>query len=74
MARKALMVKTERLQKKLQTELANGKTPEKKTKVYNRCKLCGRSRGYMGYFQICRICFREHAREGNIMGVKKSSW
>lgn len=74
MARKALMVKTARQQEKLKKELSQGKKPTMQTKVYNRCKLCGRNRGFMGYFQICRICFREQARAGNIMGVKKSSW
>ena len=74
MARKALIVKTAKRQEKLKTELSNGKTPTHKTKVYNRCQLCGRNRGYMGYFKLCRICFREHASKGNIMGVKKSSW
>ncbi len=74
MARKALIVKTEKRQKKLKRELEQGKKPVFKTRVYNRCKLCGRNRGYIGYFQICRICFREQARAGNIMGIKKSSW
>ncbi|PIR52963.1 type Z 30S ribosomal protein S14 [Candidatus Peregrinibacteria bacterium CG10_big_fil_rev_8_21_14_0_10_49_10] len=44
------------------------------TRVYNRCGLCGRVRGYMRFFGICRICFRELATNGDIPGVKKSSW
>ena len=40
----------------------------------NRCKLCGRPRGYMRRFQLCRICFRENALAGKIPGVVKSSW
>ncbi len=44
------------------------------TRDYNRCALCGRRRGYMRTFGICRICFRENALEGNIPGVRKSSW
>ncbi len=43
-------------------------------RVRNRCKLCGRPRGYMRRFQLCRICFREHALSGQIPGVVKSSW
>lgn len=74
MARKAIVVKTEKLQEKLKKELSQGKKPTMKTRVYNRCKLCGRNRGYIGYFQVCRICLREQAREGNIMGLRKSSW
>jgi small subunit ribosomal protein S14 len=44
------------------------------TRVRNRCKLCGRPRGYIRRFGICRICFREQALKGNIPGVAKSSW
>ncbi len=40
----------------------------------NRCKLCGRPRGYYRKFGICRICFRNLASRGLIPGVKKSSW
>ncbi|RMF44170.1 MAG: type Z 30S ribosomal protein S14 [Anaerolineae bacterium] len=42
--------------------------------VRNRCKRCGRPRGYMRRFGLCRICFRELALEGKIPGVVKSSW
>ena len=74
MARKALKVKTEKLHKKFTRAAANGKKPDKWVRTYNRCKLCGRSRGYLRYFDICRICFRQLASKGEIMGVKKSSW
>jgi small subunit ribosomal protein S14 len=43
-------------------------------RVRNRCKLCGRPRGYIRRFQLCRICFRENALAGKIPGVVKSSW
>lgn len=42
--------------------------------VRNRCQRCGRPRGYIRRFGLCRICFRELALEGKIPGVKKSSW
>ena len=42
--------------------------------VRNRCTLCGRPRGYMRKFRLCRICFRELALQGYIPGVVKSSW
>ncbi len=42
--------------------------------VRNRCRRCGRPRGYMRRFGLCRICFRELALEGQIPGVTKSSW
>ncbi len=41
---------------------------------YNRCKRCGRPRGYMRKFGLCRICFRELALAGQIPGVVKASW
>jgi small subunit ribosomal protein S14 len=43
-------------------------------RVRNRCKICGRPRGYIRRFGLCRICFRELALEGKIPGVVKSSW
>jgi small subunit ribosomal protein S14 len=45
-----------------------------KTRVRNRCKQCGRPRGYIRRFGLCRICFRELALQGQIPGVVKSSW
>ncbi|MCL5006951.1 MAG: type Z 30S ribosomal protein S14 [Patescibacteria group bacterium] len=50
------------------------KKPKFSTRVVNRCFRCGRKRGYMRDFGICRICFREMASSGKIPGVKKSSW
>jgi small subunit ribosomal protein S14 len=43
-------------------------------RVHNRCQKCGRPRGYIRKFQLCRICFRELALKGDIPGVAKSSW
>jgi len=48
--------------------------PKFKSRVVHRCLNCGRRRGYMSKFQICRICFRELASQGKIPGVVKSSW
>ena len=50
------------------------KTPKYSTRLVRRCKICGRSRGYMRKFDMCRICFRKRASEGKIPGVTKSSW
>jgi len=61
MATKALIAKTKR-------------EPKFKTRGYNRCQLCGRPRGYMRDFGMCRICFRELASEGKLPGVTKASW
>jgi len=43
-------------------------------RVRNRCSRCGRPRGYIRRFKLCRICFRELAAKGVIPGVVKSSW
>jgi small subunit ribosomal protein S14 len=48
--------------------------PKFSTRIVRRCFKCGRNRGYMGDFGLCRICFREMANKGEIPGVKKSSW
>lgn len=50
------------------------KKPKFSTRKVNRCWRCGRKRGYMRKFDICRICFRELARQGSIPGVRMSSW
>lgn len=43
-------------------------------RLHNRCKLTGRSKGYIRQFGISRIQFREMASAGLIPGVKKASW
>jgi small subunit ribosomal protein S14 len=50
------------------------RTPKFAVRGYTRCRKCGRPRGYMRKFGICRICFREMALLGDIPGVVKSSW
>lgn len=44
------------------------------TRIRKRCPLCGRPRGYIRHFDMCRICFRNIARQGLIPGIRKSSW
>ena len=45
-----------------------------KTRKYNRCRRCGRSRAFYRKFGLCRICLREVANEGYVPGLTKSSW
>ncbi|HVN08741.1 MAG TPA: type Z 30S ribosomal protein S14 [Patescibacteria group bacterium] len=45
-----------------------------KVRVRNRCRLCGRGRGVLRKFKMCRLCFRELALGGQIPGVVKASW
>lgn len=61
MAKKALVEKQKR-------------TPKFKVRKYNRCSLCGRPRGYLRKFGICRICFRDMVNRGLLPGVRKASW
>ena len=61
MARKALIAKAKR-------------TPKFSTRVVRRCWRCGRNHGYMRDFDLCRICFRELAENGDLPGITKSSW
>ena len=61
MAKKSLIIKAGRKQKY-------------ETQQYNRCQLCGRPRGYLRKFKMCRLCFRKLAGEGLLPGVTKSSW
>lgn len=50
------------------------KKPKFSTRKVNRCFRCGRNRGYINKFGLCRICFREMAHKGEIPGLKKASW
>ncbi len=43
-------------------------------RLRNRCQLTGRPRGYMRYFGVCRLVFRDMALDGKIPGVRKASW
>ncbi len=40
----------------------------------HRCRRCGRPRGYLRKFGLCRICFRNLALQGYLPGVIKASW
>lgn len=61
MARKALLIRAMR-------------KPKFSTRSIHRCMRCGRKQGYMGDFNICRICFRELAENGDMPGIKRASW
>lgn len=50
------------------------KTLKYKVRTRNRCKRCGRPRAYLRKFALCRICFRDLARQGFLPGVIKASW
>ncbi|MCS7231125.1 MAG: type Z 30S ribosomal protein S14 [Elusimicrobiota bacterium] len=50
------------------------KTPKYAVRYRNRCRICGRPRGFIRDFGICRICFRNLAHRGELPGVRKASW
>jgi small subunit ribosomal protein S14 len=50
------------------------KKPKFQVRLRNRCKNCGRPRGFLRKFSLCRICFRKLALAGEIPGVTKASW
>ncbi len=68
------MAKTSMVDKehKRRVLVAKGKYPG--VRLHNRCRLCGRPRGYYRDFGLCRCCLRKMAHEGLIPGVTKSSW
>ena len=45
-----------------------------KVRLKNRCQLTGRPRGYIRYFGLSRVMFRDMALGGKIPGIKKASW
>lgn len=43
-------------------------------RLKNRCQITGRPRGYIRYFGVSRVTFRDMALNGKIPGIKKASW
>lgn len=43
-------------------------------RLKNRCGITGRPKGYVRFFGISRVKFRELASAGKIPGVTKASW
>lgn len=43
-------------------------------RLKNRCQISGRPRGYIRFFGMSRIAFRDMALAGKIPGVTKASW
>lgn len=74
MARTAIVHKCRTALEKAERAHAQGKKAKHSTRLYHRCSHCGRAYGYIGKFDLCRICIREKANAGELMGVRKSSW
>ena len=52
----------------------SSRKPKFSTRIVKRCWKCGRERGYIRKFGLCRICFRELANDGKLPGIRKSGW
>lgn len=52
----------------------NSEGLQKSVRFRNRCNRCGRPRGFLRKFRLCRLCFRLLALRGELPGVIKSSW
>jgi small subunit ribosomal protein S14 len=50
------------------------RSPKFSVRQVHRCARCGRTRGYLRDFNLCRICMREMAHQGFLPGIRKSSW
>jgi small subunit ribosomal protein S14 len=59
---------------KISKIIKSQRPPKFKVQHRNRCRRCGRPRAFIRMFALCRICFRELALEGQLPGVRKSSW
>jgi small subunit ribosomal protein S14 len=74
MAKKSKIAQAKRLEAWANRAHADGRKVKFTTRVYTRCKNCGRPRGVLQKFALCRICFRKLSHEGMLPGVVKSSW
>lgn len=45
-----------------------------RTRQQRRCRLCGRPRGVLKKFGLCRLCLRKFAMWGYMPGLEKASW
>lgn len=75
MAKKSKIAKSQKLLAKREAYLKSGVKKENRvsTRGKNRCKITGRPQGYMRYFGLSRLTFRELAAKGELPGVVKSS-
>lgn len=55
-------------------KLQKRKRDENPIRIRNRCRSCGRPRGTLRKFGLCRICLRRAAMRGDVPGLKKASW
>lgn len=75
MAKTSKIIKSTKLLQKRSALKKAGVTKQNRvsTRGVNRCKITGRPKGYMRYFGLSRITFRELAVKGELPGVVKAS-
>jgi len=75
MAKKSKIAKSEKLLAKRKELVLSGATKVNRvsTRGVNRCKITGRPKGYMRYFGLSRLTFRELVVKGELPGVVKAS-
>ena len=75
MAKTSKVVKSKKLRKQRTKYLQKDQRKRNRvsTRGVNRCKITGRPRGYMRFFGLSRLAFRELVNKGELPGVKKAS-
>lgn len=75
MAKKSKIAKDNKILAKREQYIKSGVRKENRvsTRGVNRCKITGRPRGYMRFFGLSRLTFRELAMKGELPGVTKAS-
>lgn len=75
MAKKSAIIKSTRQLAARSAYFAAGERKPNRvsTRGVNRCKITGRPRGYMRFFGLSRLTFRELVAKGELPGVVKAS-
>ncbi|MCL2110366.1 30S ribosomal protein S14 [Microgenomates group bacterium] len=75
MAKKSKIAKDIRIAKQYAAHQASDSTKKCRlsTRKRNRCQITGRPHGYMRFFGLSRLTFRELAAKGELPGVVKAS-
>jgi small subunit ribosomal protein S14 len=74
MATTAKIARDEKIAAATAAAKAANRTPKFACRHRNRCFRCGRPRGFLRKFKLCRICFRKLALAGEVPGGIKASW
>jgi small subunit ribosomal protein S14 len=74
MATTAKIARDDKIAAATAASIAAHQKPKFACRHRNRCFRCGRPRGFLRKFKLCRICFRKLALAGEVPGVIKASW